>query len=213
MKYRADIDGLRSIAVIPVILFHLGFNWISGGYLGVDVFFVISGYLITTILLKDITSNSFSMKEFWFKRIKRILPALLSVIIITLLIVPFLIYKGDILSLTSEIIPSIFSYSNFYSWFNNGNYWGESAENSFFLHAWSLSVEEQFYIFFPFFLFLLHKFKLSITKWLITIITISLIAFLFGSQYHPAFTFYMLPTRAWELLSGGLLAVTILNKK
>ena len=96
MKYRADIDGLRSIAVIPVILFHLGFNWISGGYLGVDVFFVISGYLITTILLKDITSNSFSMKEFWFKRIKRILPALLSVIIITLLIVPFLIYKGII---------------------------------------------------------------------------------------------------------------------
>ena len=97
MKYRADIDGLRSVAVIPVILFHLGFSWIDGGYYGVDVFFVISGFLITSILCKEIVADSFSMKNFWLRRVTRILPAVIVVILATLIASLFLVFKGGAL--------------------------------------------------------------------------------------------------------------------
>src|SRR6478609_1384385 len=162
MIYRADVDGLRSIAIIPVVLFHLGFSWISGGYFGVDVFFVISGFLITSILFKEIETHSFSMIKFWLRRVKRILPAIITVILTTLLVAPFLIFKGDIISLTSDSLSALFSYANFHMLSKFGDYWGKSAENSFFLHAWSLSVEEQFYVFYPLFLFSLYKLKQSL---------------------------------------------------
>jgi peptidoglycan/LPS O-acetylase OafA/YrhL len=213
MKYRADIDGLRSIAVIPVILFHLEYAWICGGYFGVDVFFVISGFLITTILINDITTNSFSMKNFWFRRIRRILPAIITVTFTTLLVAPFFIFKGDIISLAKDALSALFSYANIYFMLKFGDYWGSSAESSFFLHAWSLSVEEQFYIIYPLLLFILYKYKQSITKWLIAIIFVSLGAYLYGSIYYPINTFYLLPTRAWELASGGLLAVILVHEK
>lgn len=213
MKYRADIDGLRSIAVIPVILFHMGFNWIAGGYFGVDVFFVISGFLITSILYQEIVTDSFSMKKFWLRRVRRILPALITVVSATLLVAPFFIFKADILSITSDALPALFSYANFHLWLNFGDYWGASAENSYFLHAWSLSVEEQFYVFYPILLFLLYKSRQSLSKWLIAIIIFSLGAFLFGSKFHPLSTFYLLPTRAWELASGGILAVMITDRR
>jgi peptidoglycan/LPS O-acetylase OafA/YrhL len=212
MKYRSDIDGLRCIAVFPVILFHLGYNWINGGYYGVDVFFVLSGFLITTIITKEIHTDSFSLKSFWLRRIKRILPAIISVVLITLIVGYFLIFRGDIISLTSDALSALFSYANIHLLLENGNYWGASAEKSFFLHAWSLSVEEQFYIFYPVFLFTLYKFKQSYAKWLIAVVFVSLAAYLIGSSYQPYATFYMLPSRAWELACGGLLAVTNTNK-
>lgn len=212
MKYRADIDGLRTIAVIPVILFHLGFEWIEGGYYGVDVFFVISGFLITSILLKKIKSNSFSMSEFWMRRVKRILPAVLTVILTTLIAAYLLIYKGDLNNLSSDSIAAVFSYANIHAWFKFGNYWGTSAEKSFFLHAWSLSVEEQFYIFYPILLLILFKTKQSYKKWLSVITLLSLITYLTGSKLFPSSTFYLLPTRAWELSFGGLLATINLKK-
>lgn len=212
MKYRSDIDGLRTIAVIPVILFHLGFEWIEGGYYGVDVFFVISGFLITSILFKNIENNSFSMTEFWMRRVKRILPAILTVILTTLTAAYILIYKGDLNNLSSDSIAAIFSYANIHAWFEFGNYWGTSAEKSFFLHAWSLSVEEQFYIFYPILLLVLFKTKQSYKKWLSAITLLSLIAYLTGSKLFPSSTFYLLPTRAWELSCGGLLATINLKK-
>jgi peptidoglycan/LPS O-acetylase OafA/YrhL len=211
MKYRADIDGLRSVAVIPVILFHLGFSWIDGGYYGVDVFFVISGFLITTILFNKIIVGSFSMKDFWLRRVNRILPAIITVIIATLLVAYFFAFKGDINLIATDALSALFSYGNFHMWLSFGDYWGASAENSFFLHSWSLSLEEQFYIFYPLFLLLLFKKKQSISRWLIAIIVISLIVFLYGSKYHPTATFYLLPTRAWELACGGLLSMAIYN--
>lgn len=207
VKYRADIDGLRSIAVIPVILFHLGFGWISGGYFGVDVFFVISGYLITSIIFREISSSTFSMKEFWLRRVKRILPALITVVMATLLVAPFLIFKGDIRALTIDAIAALFSYANFHAMAKFGDYWGASAESSFFLHAWSLSVEEQFYIFYPLFLIILFRLKYSLSKWLFVTMSLSLLAFVLGSIYFPTQTFYLLPTRAWEMGIGGFLAI------
>jgi len=207
MKYRADIDGLRSVAVIPVILFHLGYSWISGGYFGVDVFFVISGFLITSILLKEITTDSFSMKEFWLRRVRRILPAVITVILTVLFVAPFLIFRGDLMSLTSDALATLFSYANFQMLFKFGDYWGASAESSFFLHGWSLAVEEQFYIFYPLFLFFLYKGKKSWSIALAVLILVSLGLFLYGIINYPTATFYMLPTRAWELAAGGLIAV------
>lgn len=212
MKYRADIDGLRSVAVIPVILFHMGFSWINGGYFGVDVFFVISGFLITSILLTKISAGTFSMKDFWLRRVNRILPAIITVILTTLLTSYMFAFKGDLSLIATDALSALFSYGNFHMWLSFGDYWGASAENSFFLHSWSLAIEEQFYIFYPLFLFLLYKKKYSILRWLIGIVTISLVLFLYGSKYHPAATFYLLPTRAWELASGGVLSMVISNK-
>lgn len=209
MEYRADIDGLRTVAVIPVVLFHLGFNWISGGYFGVDVFFVISGFLITSILQKELATNSFSMKSFWLRRVRRILPAIITVVVTTLIIAYFFAFKGDLANIALDAFSALFSYANFHMWWNFGDYWGQSAENSFFLHSWSLSVEEQFYVFYPLLLFFLYKKKQSLSKWLILFIIFSLGAFLYGSKYYPTMTFYLLPTRAWELASGGLLAISI----
>ena len=206
LRYRPEIDGLRTIAVLPVIFFHLGFSAIKGGFYGVDVFFVISGFLITSLLLKDIQKGSFSLKEFWIRRVKRIMPALLFLVFIVLLVFPFLIFKGDIPFLISDAFSAIFSYANFHAYSSLGDYWGSKAESSTFLHAWSLSLEEQFYIFFPLFLYGLHRYQVSAFKGITAIIILSLILYYLGFQYNPDLTFYMLPSRAWELACGGLLA-------
>lgn len=207
IRYRPEIDGLRAIAVIPVILFHMGFSWIKGGFYGVDVFFVISGFLITSNILRNLEQDKFTFKDFWIKRIKRILPALYTMIFIVLLLAPFLIFKGDIPALVTDAIPAIFSYSNFHSLFAFGNYWGGTAEQSFFLHCWSLSVEEQFYLFYPFLLYFLFRKKRNIKVWLIGIIAISFLLFIIGSYKFPQSTFYLLPTRAWELAAGALISI------
>ncbi|MBV6879089.1 acyltransferase family protein [Epilithonimonas ginsengisoli] len=207
IKYRPEIDGLRAIAVIPVILFHMGFSWIKGGFYGVDVFFVISGFLITSNILRNLDQDKFSFKDFWIKRAKRILPALYTMIFIVLLLAPFLIFKGDIPALVTDAVPAIFSYSNFHSLFAFGNYWGGTAEQSFFLHCWSLSVEEQFYLFYPFLLYFLFRKKRNIKMWLVGIIVISFLLFIIGSYKFPQSTFYLLPTRAWELAAGALISI------
>ncbi len=206
LRYRPEIDGLRTIAVLPVIFFHLGFSAIKGGFYGVDVFFVISGYLITSLLLKDIQRGSFSLKEFWIRRVKRIMPALLFLVLVVLLVFPLLIFKGDLVYLVKDAVSAIFSYANFHAYFSLGDYWGNKAESSTFLHAWSLSLEEQFYVFFPLFLFFLHKFNLSARKGIAAVILFSLVLYIFGYYKNPDLTFYMLPSRAWELAFGGVLA-------
>jgi peptidoglycan/LPS O-acetylase OafA/YrhL len=206
IKYRPEIDGLRTIAIIPVILFHLGYNWISGGFYGVDVFFVISGYLITTILATKIAEGNFSMLEFWARRVRRLLPALLTVVLFFLLLYPFVVFKPEIKALTSDIFPAIFSYFNVYALLHFGDYWGATAEKSYFLHTWSLSVEEQFYLIYPFFLFLVYKYFKNFLLPLIVITVLSLTLYLFLLNPHKDYAFYLLPCRIWELSIGGILS-------
>ncbi|UPT70105.1 MAG: acyltransferase [Flavobacterium sp. JAD_PAG50586_2] len=207
IKYRPEIDGLRTIAILPVLFFHLGYNWISGGYFGVDVFFVISGYLITTLLTAKISEGNFSMFEFWTRRIKRLIPALLIVILFFLIIYPLIIFKPNIKELSNDIFPAIFSYFNFYALFHFGDYWGVAAEKSYFLHTWSLSVEEQFYLIYPFFLFLVYKYFKNYIIPLLIITVISGTLFVYFLNTHKDFSFYLLPCRVWELSVGGILSL------
>lgn len=206
IKYRTEIDGLRTVAVIPVILFHLGYSFVKGGYLGVDVFFVISGYLITKILTDDMKSGNFSMYRFWIRRVKRLLPLLLTVVLLTLIILPFLVFKPILKEVSKDIFPTIFSYFNFHALFDFGNYWGGKSEQSFFLHTWSLSVEEQYYLIYPFFLLFAYKYLKTfiIPISIITIVSFCLFFFYLKINKDVDTAFYMLPTRIWELSIGGL---------
>ncbi len=212
--YRPEIDGLRAVAVIPVILFHFGMTWVEGGYVGVDIFFVISGFLITSIILKDYQSGVFTLKDFWLRRIRRILPVLILVVIVTLIVGQHLLYAPDVSNLGSQGIASLLSFANINQWLQSGNYWGYTAENSPLLHTWSLSVEEQFYLFFPILILLSLRYC---KQWLIPIVfvlsSISLLLFFYGSKNHPDATFYLVPTRAWELGTGALLGLLLFHKK
>lgn len=208
LQYRPEIDGLRAFAVIPVLLFHLGISWMSGGFLGVDVFFVISGFLITKTILTELDQNRFSFKAFWARRIRRILPALLCMITLTLIAGYFILHAPDINELGHQGVAALLSLANVYFWQMAGNYWGAQAESSALLHTWSLSVEEQFYLFHPFLVVFLHKF---LRRWMIPafalILAGSLALFLYGMQHMAGATFYLLPTRIWELGGGCLLAL------
>ena len=208
IKYRPEVDGLRTIAVIPVMLFHLGQEWISGGFLGVDVFFVISGYLITAIILKEFDAGTFSLKQFWIRRIRRIFPVLSIMVIATLAASFFISYRPDLISYGKVGLASIFSVSNIVLLGLSGDYWGPDAESSPFLHTWSLAVEEQFYFVYPIALFLFLKIRF---KHLGLIFVASIIAsfalFVYGGHYNPSATFYLLPFRAWELAVGCFVAV------
>lgn len=204
IKYRPELDGLRAIAVMPVIFFHLGYAQVKGGYYGVDVFFVISGYLITRILITDIENDDFSFHRFWMKRVKRLLPLLLTMIAFVLMAASFLIYKPDIKNIANDIFPALFSYFNFHALLDFGSYWGRSSEESLLLHTWSLSVEEQFYLLYPGFLFLSKKYLKNFLTPILLVTGISAVFFLVGLYKRPDATFFMLPTRAWELGVGGL---------
>ncbi|MRJ42529.1 MULTISPECIES: acyltransferase family protein [Idiomarina] len=162
LSYRPDIDGLRTIAVIPVLLFHAGVSWFNGGYIGVDIFFVISGFLIASIILAQIDSGRFSLADFYQRRVRRIIPALLLVITVT---IPFSFYflsPGDFEKYLVSIIASIFFVSNFKFWRDSG-YFDSGADEKPLLHTWSLGVEEQYYLVFPLLMLLLWRER---TKWL-----------------------------------------------
>lgn len=135
LKYRPEVDGLQTIAVIPVVLFHLGNNWIAGGYFGVDVFFVISGYLITSILLKEEKFTIFSFKNFFTRRVRRIMPALLFMVAVVLAVSCLISFRLFLQSFSSDALSAIFSYANISMLLKFGNYWGNSAETSPFYIA------------------------------------------------------------------------------
>jgi len=210
MKYRSEIDGLRAIAIIPVVLFHLGVPFLSGGYLGVDVFFVISGYLITSILISDVVEGKFSIKVFYERRARRILPALTVVIITTSIIFPYISDNPQTMEeYGGSIISVVLFISNLFFWSNSG-YFGNVSETTPLLHTWSLSVEEQFYIFFPLLLVFLHsKKKISTTLVIWGLILISLLIAEWGWRNSSQGNFYLLPSRLWELLLGSIVALTI----
>jgi len=163
MKYRAEIDGLRALAVLPVIFFHAGFEWFNGGYIGVDVFFVISGYLITTIIISEMSEERFSILNFYDRRARRILPALFFVIAICIPFAWLWLTPNDFKDFGQSLLAvSIFS-SNILFWLESG-YFDTASELKPLLHTWSLAVEEQYYILFP--LFLIVMWRLGI-KWIL----------------------------------------------
>lgn len=209
--YQPQIDGLRAIAVIGVILFHMNYQWITGGFVGVDIFFVISGYLITSIILKEHESGLFKISKFMIRRIKRVLPALLIMLIVISIVTYFLLFVDDINSFGEQSLSAIFSCSNIFFWKTAGSYWGTSANNLSLLHIWSLSLEEQFYLVYPFILIFFLSFKKKYVFF--SILAIALCSFFLYLYCSSLATFYLLPMRAWEISSGCLAAIILRNRQ
>lgn len=213
LTYRPEIDGLRSIAVISVILYHAGIvlfdlRIFEGGFIGVDIFFVISGYLITSVILKELKeTGSFSFKYFYERRIRRILPALLFVMFMSMPLAWMYLLPSGFIDFSKSILYSLGFSSNFYFNYTDQIYGAENGLLKPFLHTWSLSVEEQYYIIFPIFLLITFKyFKKYLSSILILGFLISLIMADWGSKNYPSTTFYFLHTRMWELIIGSILA-------
>ena len=206
MRHRKDIEGLRAISVIPVVLYHFGIGF-PGGFVGVDVFFVISGYLITSNILLQLGAGTFSILEFYERRIRRIVPALAFMLIGVLLAGWFLYLPEEFASLGAQTVAVATFTANF-KFMMQGGYWDPHAESIVLLHAWSLAVEEQFYIIIPVLLFLIHKYcRRLLTPCLVGLAILSFSACVVCSSHQSRFAFYMLPTRAWEILCGSLLGV------
>lgn len=205
-QYRPEIDGLRAIAVIPVILFHGGLSIFSGGFVGVDVFFVISGYLITNIIINDLYKENFSLVEFYERRARRILPALFSVMLFCIPLAWLWLMPSDMKNFSESLISTSLFSSNFLFWKESG-YFDIASELKPLIHTWSLAIEEQFYILFPIFLIMTwglgSKILISL---LIIIFCISLALGHWGSFNHPTAAFFLLPTRGWELLMGCIIS-------
>ncbi len=213
IKYRAEIDGLRALAVIPVIFFHAGFSFFSGGFVGVDVFFVISGYLITTIIIKELNNNTFSIKRFYERRARRILPALLLVILISSIISFVFLTRSELASYFKSVIATLLFFSNFY-FYKTTPYFRSESDLEPLLHTWSLSIEEQFYIIFPILLLLFHNF---FKKYIFLMLIFGFVASLFICQFLALYTsgilnFYFTFSRAWELALGAICAHILIYK-
>lgn len=211
MKYRREIDGLRALAVLPVILFHAGFDTFSGGFVGVDIFFVISGYLITTVILSELEQGRFSIVNFYERRARRIYPALFVVILACFPFAWFWLLPSDMKDFAESLIAVTVFASNILFWRESG-YFDTAAELKPLLHTWSLAVEEQFYVIFPLFLMILWKLgRRWILVFLLVISFSSLSLAQWASYAKPAAAFFLLPTRAWELLMGALAAFYLAN--
>lgn len=206
-EYRAEIDGLRAIAVIPVVLFHAGVPGFSGGYVGVDVFFVISGFLITGILLRSVQGNRFSILEFYDRRIRRIFPALFTVLIFTTVFASWLLLPHELKNFGKSLFATSLFYANYHFMFDVG-YFTPPAEGKLLLNMWSLAVEEQFYLLFPVYLYAVlrwfprYLFALSLT---LLFISLGYSIWLIDNSTNQAF--YSAPARAWELLLGAVLSI------
>ncbi|GIU46066.1 hypothetical protein TUM4438_21010 [Shewanella sairae] len=202
MQYRAEIDGLRALAVIPVILFHAGFSLFSGGFVGVDVFFVISGYLITSIILGELEQDKFSILNFYERRARRILPVLFFVVVACIPFAWLWLMPLDLQDFFQSIVAVATFSSNILFWLES-DYFDTAAELKPLLHTWSLAVEEQYYIFFPLLLMLLWgRGKRIILITLAVIFLLSLSLAQWAAFNAPTANFYLLPTRGWELLIG-----------
>lgn len=209
MPYRPDIDGLRALAVIGVILFHADLG-LDGGFVGVDVFFVISGFLITNLILKDLKSNQFSILGFWERRARRIFPALFTVTLVTICASYLFLLPRDFELLGGSVIWLSVFCSNIFFWKNTNSYFSGAAEEMPLLHTWSLSLEEQFYVIVPILLLLIFKLRQSDKIfWIVGLATfLSFLISIVGTQNYESASFYLLPTRAWELGIGSMIALS-----
>tara|TARA_R110002072_G_scaffold1598_8_gene13684 strand:+ start:8853 stop:10946 length:2094 start_codon:yes stop_codon:yes gene_type:complete len=227
ISYRPEIDGLRALAILPVVLFHAGLPYFEGGYLGVDVFFVISGYLITTIISQDINKGNFTIVGFYERRARRILPALVFVCIACSPAAYFLLMPQELSNFGQSLISiSVFS-SNIFFWLDSG-YFSVDSDLKPLLHTWSLAVEEQFYLAYPLILLALREYSMK-TKYVVMILGLvaSLCLSQFGQNLHtaflsntdysfsfwssPSYAFFSLPTRGWELLVGCIAGLYLSN--
>jgi peptidoglycan/LPS O-acetylase OafA/YrhL len=210
--HRRDIDGLRAIAVLPVVAYHVGIHAVPGGFVGVDIFFVISGFLITQVLLQDIHNDRFSLVRFYERRVRRILPALLFVLLLTFIVCARYSLPSELIDFSKSLIAAALSVSNIYFWQTSG-YFAAPALTKPLLHTWSLAVEEQFYIFWPLLLWLgLRLFKRHLLAATLIVIILSLAVSAVGAFTNASATFYWVHTRAWELLMGGVLPLGLLSR-
>jgi peptidoglycan/LPS O-acetylase OafA/YrhL len=209
LKYRSDIDGLRALAVLLVLGFHLEMRQFSGGFIGVDVFFVISGYLITGIIAKEIDASRFSILGFYERRVRRILPALFAVMAASSLLIFRYLLPSEVISYAKSMLGATFSYSNFYFW-STSDYFDAPAHTKPLLHTWSLAVEEQFYVVLPLLLlFLARQWSRRRNSILVALALLSLGWSAWSAYHSPDAAFYLPVSRAWELLTGSLLALNI----
>jgi peptidoglycan/LPS O-acetylase OafA/YrhL len=212
-SYRADIDGLRAVAVLLVFAYHLetftvGFAAAWGGFIGVDVFFVISGFLISSVILREIETESFSLKEFYRRRIRRILPALMVMMLVTAIVNSYYMLPSQLYAFAKSLLAATFSLSNFY-FLSTSGYFSSNADKPL-LHTWSLAVEEQFYILFPLFLLLLRRFFPKRFKSAILFVAAaSFLLSVWVVHKSPTAAFYLPTTRTWELLLGTMLAIDV----
>lgn len=211
-KYRADIDGLRAIAILSVVGFHAFPSWFKGGFIGVDVFFVISGFLISTIIVGSLERNSFNFVEFYSRRIRRIFPAMLLVLTACLAFGWFALLPDEYKQLGKHVAGGAGFVSNFVFW-NESGYFDNSAETKPLLHLWSLGIEEQFYIFWPLLLWLTWKNKFSLLTIIIAVAAISFALNIVTVKFDLIAAFYSPQTRFWELLVGSVLAHVTLHKQ
>jgi len=208
LEYRADIDGLRAVAVISVLGFHAGLSKASGGFVGVDVFFVISGYLISSIIFFEIAASRFSLVGFYERRIRRIFPALFGLLAVSTVFAVIYLLPGELISYAKSMMAATASMSNLYFWKHSGYF--DSPTSQPLLHTWSLAVEEQFYISFPLFLVLVRKlFPRRLRASVVVLFFASLVASIVVVSHNKETAFYMPYTRAWELLLGTILSLRI----
>lgn len=206
LKYRPDIDGMRCVAVLSVLIFHLSPNKMPGGFVGVDVFFVISGYLISAIVFSEINASRFSVLGFYERRVRRIFPALFGMLIAVSAVLSLLLLPGEFTTYARSVIAATLSSSNFYFWQHSGYF--DSPTSNPLLHTWSLAVEEQFYILFPIFLVLTRQFfPKRLKSAVIALFFLSLAASELTLHNNPTSAFYMPHTRAWELLMGTIISL------
>ena len=211
-SYRRDIDGLRAVAVLAVILFHIEKSLLPGGFVGVDIFFVLSGFLITGKIAQDLDAGRFSLRDFYCRRIKRIAPAMLVVVLVTVLAAQVLLLPEDAVAAGKAGLWSLGSLTNvYYTFFRDTGYFAQSSAELPLLHLWSLGVEEQFYLIWPLVLMFLYR-PLGTRALLLLVGTTALASYVLGQflfAYKPSFAYYMLPSRAGELLAGAIVALAI----
>lgn len=201
MRYRKEIDGLRALAVVPLILYDAGISFFSGGYVGIDIFFVISGYLITSIILEEIKLKKFSIIDFYERRARRILPALTIVLTFTT-IVSYWVLPPFLLKDYSQSLFSVATFSSNVFFFLRNGYFELQADKELLSHTWSLAIEEQFYLFFPLLITISGMFARKRLLFIITFIAIS--SFLFALLDNNEANFYLIFSRLWELLLGAI---------
>ena len=214
-QYRPDIDGLRAIAVISVLIHHLNASFLPGGFVGVDIFFVISGFLITSHIHKETSDKTFTLKQFYKRRINRIIPALVTVVVASFAVGAVILSPVDLVRLTKSSIYVILGISNIFFWQEYGNYFGGNASEAPLLHTWSLGVEEQFYAVWPLLILILIKLnRRGLIVGVFAILTIGAIAVSeIAIGIFTSASYYLIPSRFFELMIGGLLSLVIVYKR
>ena len=207
LEYRADIDGLRAVAILPVVFFHAGFGFAQGGFVGVDVFFVISGYLITSLIHREMLAGKFSLARFYERRVRRLFPALFAMLSVCAAVAAWLLLPQDLRYFGGSLFATTLFSSNIFFWLEAG-YFDVAAERKLLLHTWSLAVEEQFYLLFPIFLLLVLRY---LPRRLVAVTGAVTVASLLASEWmlrsSDSAAFYLAPFRAWELGLGASLAL------